>query len=149
MNTDFRPKAVADDASGYEMMLRSDPLNVAYHNDLALLYLELAQIPKAVAHFQTVTELRPESAQAFFNLGTARMRDGQLEPAIAELRRSVELDPNYVAARINLGNTLAAQGAFDEAILHYRRALALDPGNAVVRDNLNRILALSERRSRG
>jgi mono/diheme cytochrome c family protein len=149
LNADFRPKAVADDASGYEMMLRSDPLNVVYHNDAALLYLELAQIPKAVAHFQTVTELRPESAQAFFNLGTARMRGGQLEPAIAELRRSVELDPNYVAARINLGNILAAQGAFDEAILHYRRALALDPGNAVVRDNLNRILALSERRSRG
>jgi len=146
LNADFRPKAAADDASGYEMMLRSDPLNVAYHNDAALLYLELAQIPKAVAHFRTVTELRPESAQAFFNLGTAHMRGGQLELAIAELRRSVELDPNYVAARINLGNILAAQGAFDEAIVHYRRALALDPGNAVVRDNLNRILALSERR---
>jgi tetratricopeptide (TPR) repeat protein len=146
LNADFRPKAAADDASGYEMMLRSDPLNVAYHNDAALLYLELAQIPKAVSHFRTVTELRPESAQAFFNLGTAHMRGGQLELAIAELRRSVELDPNYVAARINLGNILAAQGAFDEAIVHYRRALALDPGNAVVRDNLNRILALSERR---
>jgi len=146
LNADFRPKAAADDASGYEMMLRSDPLNVAYHNDAALLYLELAQIPKAVAHFRTVTELRPESAQAFFNLGTAHMRGGQLELAIAELRRSVELDPNYVAARINLGNILAAQGAFDEAIVHYRRALALDPGNAVVQDNLNRILALSERR---
>jgi len=146
LNADFRPKAAADDASGYEMMLRSDPLNVAYHNDAALLYLELAQIPKAVAHFRTVTELRPESAQAFFNLGTAHMRGGQLELAIAELRRSVELDPKYVAARINLGNILAAQGAFDEAIVHYRRALALDPGNAVVRDNLNRILALSERR---
>jgi tetratricopeptide repeat protein len=149
LNANFRPKAAADDASGYEMMLRSDPLNVAYHNDAALLYLELAQIPKAVSHFQTVTELRPESAQAFFNLGTARMRGGQLEQAITELRRSLELDPDYVAAWINLGNVLAAQGQFDEAIVHYRRALALDPGNAVVRDNLNRILALSERRSRG
>lgn len=148
LNADFRPKAAADDASGYEMMLRSDPLNVAYHNDAALLYLELAQIPRAILHFQTVTELRPGSAQAYFNLGTAYMRSAQLEHALKELRRSVELDPDYVASRINLGNVLAAQGAFDEAILHYRRALALDPGNTVVRDNLNRILALSERRSR-
>jgi tetratricopeptide repeat protein len=149
LNADFRPKAAADDASGYEMMLRSDPENVAYHNDVALLYLELSQISRAVSHFQTVAELRPQSAQAFFNLGTANMRGGQLDQAIAALRRSVELDQNYVQARINLGNVLAAQGAFDEAIVHYRRALAVDPGNAVVRDNLNRILALSERRSRG
>ena len=149
LNADFRPKAAADDASGYEMMLRSDPLNIAYHNDVAVLYLELAQIPRAVSHFQTVTELRPESAQAFFNLGTAQMGGGRLDDAVRQLRRSVELDPDYVAARINLGNVLAAQGTFDEAIVHYRRALALDPGNAVVRDNLTRILALSERRSRG
>ena len=151
LNADFRPKAAADDASGYEMMLRSDPENVAYHNDAALLYLELEQVPRAVSHFQAVTELRPRSAPAFFNLGTAYMRGSQLDNldrAIKALRRSVELDQNYVQARINLGNVLAAQGAFEEAIDHYRRALALDPDNALVRDNLNRILALSERRSR-
>jgi len=148
LNADFRPKAAADDASGYEMMLRSDPANVAYHNDAALLYLELAQVPRAVLHFQAVTELRPTSAQAFFNLGTAYMRGSQLDLAIKALRHSVELDQNYVQARINLGNVLAAQGAFDEAIDHYRRALALDPDNALVRDNLNRILALSGRRGR-
>ena len=149
LNADFRPKAAADDASGYEMMLRSDPLNVAYHNDVALLYLELSQFPRAVAHFQTVAELQPRSPAAFFNLGTALMRNGQMGAAVQELRRSIELDPDYVAPRINLGNVLAAQGAFDEAIVHYRRALVLEPGNVLVRDNLNRILALSERRNPG
>jgi tetratricopeptide (TPR) repeat protein len=94
-----------------------------------------------------VTELAPSSAPAFFNLGTAYMRGGQLDEAMKALRRSIDLDSNYVAARINLGNILAAQGAVDEAIVHYRRALALEPDNAVVRDNLKRILALSEERS--
>ena len=32
------------------MMLRRDPRNVAYHNDAALLYLELSQPDRAVSN---------------------------------------------------------------------------------------------------
>jgi hypothetical protein len=147
LNADFRPKAAADDASGYEMMLRTDPLNVAYHNDVALLYLELSEPMRAAAHFQTVVELQPRSAPALFNLGTALMDAGRLDDAVKCLRQSLDINPDYVLARINLGNVLASLGALEEAVEQYRRALALEPDNAVVRSNLSRVLALSGRRT--
>jgi tetratricopeptide (TPR) repeat protein len=143
LNTDFRRKAAADDAIGYEMMLRRDPLNVAYHNDAALLYLELGQAARAAAHFQTVAELHPKSAAAWFNLGTALLGARRVDEAIGNLRRAIALDANHVQALTNLGNALVAQGVFDEAIAHYSRALAVDPANSVLHNNLGRALELS------
>jgi tetratricopeptide (TPR) repeat protein len=143
LNTDFRRKAAADDAIGYEMMLRRDPLNVAYQNDAALLYLELGQAARAAAHFRTVAELQPQSATAFFNLGTALLGAGRFDDAVWTLRRAIAIDPDHVQALNNIGNALVAQGAFDEAIDQYRRALALDPRMSVLHNNLGRALALS------
>ena len=145
LNQDFRPKAAADDATGYEMMLRGDPNNVAYHNDVAVLYLGLAQADRAVAHFQTALELQPGSAAAFFNLGTALMSAGQLDAAARNFRRALDLNANYVAAHTNLGNALAALGTFDEALEHYRRALALEPNSAVLHNNLGHVLVAAGR----
>jgi len=147
LTADFRPKAAADDAAGYEMMLRRDPRNIAYHNDAALLYLELSQPDRAVDHFAAVAAIQPDLAPAQFNLGTALMRAGRLDAAADRLQRAVMLDPHYVAARINRANTLAALGRLDEAEAEYREGLVVDPANAVLVNNLGQILMLRGRKS--
>ena len=146
LTTDFRPKAAADDAAGYEMMLRREPANVAYHNDAALLYLELGQPDGAVSHFAAVAEVQDTLPSAQFNLGTALMRAGRLEEASERLRRALALDGRYVSARINLANTLAALGRLDEAESQCREGLTLDPENAVLVNNLGQVVLLRGRR---
>jgi tetratricopeptide (TPR) repeat protein len=142
----FHPKATADDAAGYEMMLRREPANVAYHNDAALLYLELGQPDRAVSHFATVAGIQNGVPAAQFNLGTALMRAGRLDEAAERLRRALALDGRYASARINLANTLAALGRLDEAEAQCREGLALDPGNAVLVNNLGQVVILRGRR---
>lgn len=147
LTADFRPKAAADDAAGYEVMLRRDPRNIAYHNDAAVLYLELSQPDRAVEHFAAVAAIQPGLAPAQFNLGTALMRAGRLDEAADRLQRAVMLDPHYVAARINRANTLAALGRLDQAETEYREGLIVDPANAVLVNNLGQILMLRGRKA--
>ena len=145
LNADFRPKAAADDAAGYEMMLRSDPLNIAYRNDVALLYLELSMPERAAAHFQIVAEMQSASASAHFNLGTALMQTPRVDEATRSLRRALELQGDYLRARVNLANLLAARGRLDEAEERSRIGLGLDPANAMLVNNLGQVLMLSGR----
>jgi tetratricopeptide (TPR) repeat protein/mono/diheme cytochrome c family protein len=147
LTASFRPKAAADDAAGYEMMLRRDPQNVSLHNDAALLYLELSQPERAIAHFAAVARLRGDSAPAHFNLGTALLNGGRLDEAIGHLKRAVDLNHQYIAARINLANTLASLGRLAEAEGECREGLSLDPRNAVLVNNLGQIVLLRGRRA--
>lgn len=135
LNQDFRPRAAADDAMGYEMMLRRDPLNVSFHNDAAMLYLELGRPALAAAHFQTAAELAPQSPVARFNLGAALVRAGRVPEAVSAYRDAILLKPDYAAAHNNLGNALAAQGRLQEAVSHYDDARRIDARDATTHNN--------------
>ena len=145
--SDFHPKSVADDAAGYEMMIRREPSNVAYRNDVALLYLDLSQPERAVDHFAVVARIQSDLPAAQFNLGTALMRARRLDEAVERFRRALALDRRYVAARINLANTLAALGRLEEAEAQCREGLGLDDRNAVLLNNVGQIVLLRGRRA--
>jgi tetratricopeptide (TPR) repeat protein len=114
------------------------PADADLHDDVAVLYLELGRADAAVTHFEASLRLKPDSAPASFNLGTALALAGRLEPARAAFERALQIRPDYSAAHNNLGNVLAVMGKGDEAIRHFREALRLDPNNAQARTSLER-----------
>jgi hypothetical protein len=76
LNAAFRPKAIAEDAIGYEQMIRIDPARASLHDDVAVLYLELNRPREAAAHFAATVGLKPDSAPAHYNLATALTLSG-------------------------------------------------------------------------
>lgn len=140
LNREVLEKMTAEDVIGYETLLRVTPRDAELHDDLALLYLSLGRTDKAVHHFGVSAALKPESAQARFNLGTALTLAGDFDRAIAEYERALEAKPDYAKARSNLGDALAAQGRLDEAIAQYRQAIRSDPTQANAHNNLGSVL---------
>ena len=136
----FRPKVVAEDIAGYEMMLRENPLDAARHDDVALLYLDLGRTAEAVTHFDASAKLKPESAASHFNLGTALTLAGRLTEAIGEYERALRITPDYAVAHNNLGDVFASQGKLDAAMDQYRESLRSDPTNAMTHNNLGNAL---------
>ncbi len=126
----FRPKVLTEDAYGYESMIRSEPDVPELHDDVALIYLELGQIDKGVAHFQASVAMRPDSAQGHFNLGTALTMAGRIDDSIVEYRKALAIQPDLATAHNNLGNVLLSLGRRDEAVKELREAVRLDPKNA-------------------
>jgi tetratricopeptide (TPR) repeat protein len=140
LSQDFRRKEIGEDVVGYESVIRSDPRNVGLHDQVAQLYLELARLPEATAHFAVSVELRPDSAAAHFNLGTALSISGRLEEAIGQYRQALQIRPDYARARNNLGGALLRLGNLDEALQNFREALRLDPANGEAHYNVASVL---------
>lgn len=79
-----------------------------------------------ITEFRKATELDPQLADAFFNLGAAYMEKRDYGAAIAPLKRAVELSPDLPAAHQLLGYALLAQGYAAEAIPHLEKVGAQD-----------------------
>ena len=73
------------------------------------------------------TKSNPESAFAWYGLGSAYGRLNRHEEAIAAYRQALNVDPDYVEASIGLGNTYSVLNRHDEAIGAYRKALGKNP----------------------
>jgi tetratricopeptide (TPR) repeat protein/mono/diheme cytochrome c family protein len=145
LTREFRQKAFREDILGYETVLRRTPDDVSLHDDVAMLYMAVGRLDKAIAHFSESVRLTPAGAVTHYNLGTALAAAGRNEEAISQFRRALQIDSDYAYARNNLGSLLLAKGEFEEARSHFERALAIDPRYAEAHNNLGKLLAYQGR----
>jgi tetratricopeptide (TPR) repeat protein len=95
---------------------------------------------EAIAAARKAIELDPKDPKAYFALGVALSRKGQLDEAVASYRKAIALDPQFAAAYSNLGHVLHAQHKLDEAVAAYRQAIDLDPKLAPAHNGLGNVL---------
>lgn len=141
MEAEITRKMSAEDIVGYETMIRADPRDAGLHDDVALLYLGIGRAPDAVRHFEASAALRPASATAQFNLGTALAHAGRLDDAVTAFRAALATRPEYGLAHTNLGRVLLTQGKTADALLHLQEAVRLDDTNAQAIFGLSEALA--------
>src|SRR5262245_65167210 len=82
MANEITAKMTGEDIVGYETMLKVTPNDAELHDDVALLYLGMGFVANAVRHFQASVAIKPESAAAHFNLGTALAQAGRFDEAV-------------------------------------------------------------------
>jgi len=111
-----------------------------FHNNLAVVYLELAQIEAAHRHLNKALELQPGYAEAHYNLGNLLGKEEKFEEAVAQYRQATALKPEYVDAYNNLGVALWSQGKLDEAVASCRHVLALKPDFSMAHNTLAAML---------
>ncbi len=142
MNAEITAKMTGEDIVGYETMLKVTPNDAELHDDVALLYLGMGFAANAVRHFQASAGLKPESAAAHFNLGTALAQAGRFDDAIRSFREALARRPDYAMAHGNLGRMLLVTGDVPEALRHYQESVRLDPNNPQGLLGLAEVLAL-------
>ena len=101
--------------------------NYVAHDCLGDVLYHQGRVGEAIAHFQTVLEIRPDYAETHVNLGAALRQQGQLGNAMAHFRKALEIRPDYAEAHNNLGAALRRQGQLQNAVTHLRKALAIQP----------------------
>src|SRR5262249_5896200 len=69
--------------SHYRHALALDGDSAEVHFELAMLLMESGRAAEAVVHFQSAARLRPDSPEAWNNLGNALLFLNQLEEAIS------------------------------------------------------------------
>jgi Tfp pilus assembly protein PilF/peroxiredoxin len=89
----------------------------------------------AAASFERVARRYP-TGLTFYNLGTLRLKGGQVAPARAAFERALELEPANAEASNSLGALLAQSGDVPAAIERFRAALQARPDFADALNNL-------------
>jgi TolB-like protein/cytochrome c-type biogenesis protein CcmH/NrfG len=93
----------------------------------------------AIAQFEKLIRLRPNSAEGYAGLGFVLRRQGRWAEAVANFRQAITLDPGYVDILANLVTTLTSCRKYDEALAVQRRVVELLPGNSAEAFKLARL----------
>ncbi len=105
----------------------------------ALRHHQAGRIDDAVALYERGLSLRPDSADAHYNLGAALVMQGRIDDAATHFERAGILNPNHVNAHNNLGVALVQRGRIDAAVAHYERVLAINPANVEAHNSLGKV----------
>ena len=109
---------------GLGLLWQSVSPEVAQHAQAGMEARDQHRWSDAISEFRKVTQLAPDLAAGFVNLGAAYVESKEYGSAIAPLKRALELNPQLVGAEQMLGYALLAQGSAEEAISHLERAHA-------------------------
>jgi tetratricopeptide (TPR) repeat protein len=81
-----------------------------------LLLERRGRLDEAVEEYRRTVALKPDCAEANYDLGNALTALQQLSDAIAAFRRAIELKPDFAEAYCNLAAALRQRGDFVEAL---------------------------------
>lgn len=79
---------------------------------------QAGDLQTAAAEFRKVTQLAPDLAAGFANLGAVYFEGKDYTQSIPALRRALELNPNLPGTRTQLGTALLASGYAADAVAH-------------------------------
>ena len=80
-----------------------------------------------MASYHKALRLKPDFAEAHYNLGRVLQELGRLDEAVVHYHKAIDIKPDYVEAYNNLGAPLQALGQIDDAINNYQKALSFNP----------------------
>ena len=83
----------------------------------------------AIEYYQQAIAMQPDLADAYYNLGLARQKQGKWDEAIACYQEARELQPDNREAEVSLANALHVQGKLPSEEQARYAAINLDLGN--------------------
>lgn len=99
-----------------------------------------ARFALAAMVFARWTELQPNSAEPWSNLGLCLLHLREAGKARQLLEYALELDPSFVAARYNLGDVYREMGLQEARLANAQACVALQPTAAIAHNNLGTAL---------
>ncbi len=101
----------------------------------------IGQLKEAELSTRKAIEIKPDYAEAHYNLGNILKDHGKLQEAEISYRKAIEIKPDYAIAHNNLGGILSDLGKLQEAEISYRKAIEINPDFAEAHSNLGIILS--------
>jgi tetratricopeptide (TPR) repeat protein len=89
---------------------------------------------------QKASEIKPDKADAYINLGVLLGLKGSYQDAIKAENQAIQLSPNDVRCYINLGNIYADSGDLDNSIKSFEDAIRVSKNHPNAHSGLGRML---------
>jgi tetratricopeptide (TPR) repeat protein len=74
--------------------------------------------------------VKSKQAEAYFDLGTKHLQQGEYDQAISGYNKALEINPRYAEAYLNRGIAYRNKGQHDQAVSDYGMVLQINPKDA-------------------
>ena len=132
-------------------MLERFPNSIVLYNIAGASNAGLMQFDDAINNYKQALKIKPDYAEAYYNMGIALKDKGDPEAAIDSYKQALKIKPDYAEAYNNMGNALTDKSDPEAAINSYKQALKIKPDYANVYINTcevyeksNKLAELSE-----
>jgi tetratricopeptide (TPR) repeat protein len=105
-------------------------------NILGACYKAIGDMEGAIQMFDTATKIKPNYAEAFFNLAVIHQEQKGYEDAISSYKKAIEANPKYPDAHNNLGIIYLNLNELDFAIEYFELAIKHKSDFAEAHNNL-------------
>ena len=113
-----------------EFLIAQYPSALIVWNILGASRAKVGLLDEAIEAYKKCISLKPDFADAYFNMGIALKDRGRYEEAIEAYKKAISIKPDYPQAYLNIGDALQNQGKYDEAIDAHKKAILLKPDYA-------------------
>ncbi|MCZ6796538.1 MAG: tetratricopeptide repeat protein [Gammaproteobacteria bacterium] len=110
----------------YQIMVASNPKNIAARMQIAILYARFGLYDDAEIAFEALTELAPNNSAVYSNQGNLYFLQEDYEKAIDNYTRAASLDSEDGGILINLSMAQYKEGNLNQAASSYKQAKQLD-----------------------
>ena len=121
-------------------MLERFPNSVILYNIAGASNAALMQFDAAIDSYKQALKIKPDYADAYYNMGNTLKDKGDLEEAIDSYKQALMIKPDYADAYYNMGSALTDKGDLEEAIDCYKQALKIKPDFAGAFNNMGNAL---------
>jgi Flp pilus assembly protein TadD len=120
-----------------EQILLQLPGQSKYHNELGVLYYEVGEKEKALAHYEQAVQLEPSEPNYAKNLADFYlMEEGRVEEAMKLYLKVLEKNPDDVEALMATGLVCVSIEKIEDAKHFYNRVLEIEPWNQTATEAL-------------
>jgi len=119
-----------------EALVKDFPNSPILYNIRASCYKANGQIDASIKDYEKAVTLKPDYAEAYYNLGITLRELGQLDAALNSYEKALAIKHEYPEAHNNLGSVLLDLGSLDSATDHFEWALAFKPNYPEAHNNL-------------
>jgi tetratricopeptide (TPR) repeat protein len=123
-----------------ETLVHQFPQSAILFNIQGAVLKGLRRLDESVAAYNKALAIKPDYAEAYYNMGNALKEQGKVEAAIEAYNKALAVKPDYAEAYNNMGNALKEQGKLEEASEAYNKALAIKPNYAEAYNNIGATL---------
>jgi len=119
-----------------EALVKDFPNSPILYNIRASCYKANGQMDASIKDYEKAVTLKPDYAEAHYNLGITLRELGQIEAALKSYEKALAIKHEYPEAHNNLGSVLLDLGSLDSATDHLEWALAFKPNFPEAHNNL-------------
>ena len=108
-------------------LLKQFPNSVVLYKISGGINVGLKQFDAGIGSFKHALKIKPDYAEAYYNMGLALKEQGKVEEAIDAYKKAISIKPDYAEAYNNMGNVLQSKNDLEGAIKSYKQAVQIKP----------------------